>query len=146
MKLSKTALLDRHAPHAADRPLLGRLLDLSDLADRTGRAQSSHFLDPRQQALATALLLLLPALGAAALARFFRPASPRAPFLGLPLQWGLALLLSQPLGDLLGFRLGSFAWDLFDWIAYGIFIVGWSVGAALVQFVTLFLLERRARP
>lgn len=76
----------------------------------------------------------------------FRPASPRAPFLGLPLQWGLALLLSQPLGDLLGFRLGSFAWDLFDWIAYGIFIVGWSVGAALVQFVTLFLLERRARP
>ena len=56
MKLSKTALLDRHAPHAADRPLLGRLLDLSDLADRTGRAQSSHFLDPRQQALATALL------------------------------------------------------------------------------------------
>lgn len=92
------------------------------------------------------LMLLLPALGAAALARFFRPASPRAPFLGLPLQWGLALLLSQPLGDLLGFRLGSFAWDLFDWIAYGIFIVGWSVGAALVQFVTLFLLERRARP
>ena len=92
------------------------------------------------------LMILLPALGAAVLARFVRPASSKAPFLGLPIQWVLALLLSQPLGDLLGFRLGSFAWDLFDWIAYAIFILGWSVGAALVQFVTLFLLERRARP
>ena len=92
------------------------------------------------------LMILLPALGAAVLARFVRPASSKAPFLGLPIQWVLALLLSQPLGDLLGFRLGSLAWDLFDWIAYAIFILGWSVGAALVQFVTLFLLERRARP
>ena len=92
------------------------------------------------------LMILLPALGAAALSRFVRPASPKAPFLGLPLQWGLALLLSKPLGDLLGFRLGSFAWDLFDWIAYGIFILGWSVGAALVQSITLLLLERRSRP
>ena len=92
------------------------------------------------------LMLLLPALGAAVLARFFRPSSPRAPFLGLPLQWALALILSQPLGNLLGFRLGSFSQDLFDWIAYAIFILGWSAGAALVQFVTLFLLERRTRP
>ena len=88
------------------------------------------------------LMILLPALGAAVLARFVRPASSKAPFLGLPIQWGLALLLSQPLGDLLGFRLGSFAWDLFDWIAYGIFILGWSVGAAAAQFLVLRLLDR----
>ena len=88
------------------------------------------------------LMLLLPALGAAVLARFFRPSSPKAPFLGLPIQWGLALLLSQPLGGLLGFRLGSFAWDLFDWIAYAIFILGWSVGAAAAQFLVLRLLDR----
>ncbi len=56
MSQSKTALLDRFAARAEDRPLLGRLLDLSDAADRRGTAQASRFLDARQQGLASSLL------------------------------------------------------------------------------------------
>ena len=56
MGQSKTNLLERFAARAEDRPLLGRLLDLSDAADRRGRPQSSRFLDPRQQGLASAML------------------------------------------------------------------------------------------
>ena len=56
MGQSKTDLLERFAARAEDRPLLGRLLDLSEAADRRGRAQPSRFLDARQQGLAAALL------------------------------------------------------------------------------------------
>lgn len=56
MGQSKTNLLERFTARAEDRPLLGRLLDLSDAADRRGRPQSSRFLDPRQQGLASAML------------------------------------------------------------------------------------------
>lgn len=67
------------------------------------------------------------------------------------LRWSLlfeciiVLILSKPLGNMLGFHLESFSYDLFNYIAYWLFALGWTFGAAAAQWLVLFLMELEAK-
>lgn len=57
----------------------------------------------------------------------------------------IVLVLCQPIGRMLGFRLESFSLDFFDFIAYLMFGIGWSLGAAAAQWLVLIFIEKETK-
>lgn len=85
------------------------------------------------------LMLLLPAVVAVLLLRHY---SPKCVLWSLLAQIVLVIVFAQPIGGLLGYRLVDFNWDFFDFIAYGLYVFGWSLGVTAVQFIVLLLLKK----
>ena len=88
------------------------------------------------------LMLLLPAAAAMVLLHRVCPCPPRCVFYGLAAQWAILILFGRTIGAELGYRLGDLTWDLFDWIAYLMFVLSISAGGALAQFLVLHVLRR----
>ena len=88
------------------------------------------------------LMVLLPAAAAVVLLHIIGKCPPRAVFWSLLVEWGIAFVFHRPIGDFLGYRIRSIAWDLFDLIAYLMFAFGWAAAATLAQFVVLFVLTK----
>ncbi|MBQ2697980.1 MAG: hypothetical protein IJF59_04825 [Clostridia bacterium] len=89
-----------------------------------------------------ALMVILPAAAAVALFQAAGAVRPCALLWALLTEVAAALLFHRPLGGLLGYRLESFQWDLFDFVAYGFFTLGWAVAATVAQLVTLTGIRR----
>ena len=54
----------------------------------------------------------------------------------------VGLVFLEPISLFLGYRIQSLSQDLFAFVAYIMFAVGWSIAATFVQFITLFALEK----
>lgn len=90
-------------------------------------------------------MLVLPALVAVALLRGVGRCRPSIVFWGFLAECAVALVFCRPIGAFLGYRLESFAWDLFGFLAYGLFVLGWAAAATLAQLAALALVNRVGR-
>ena len=88
------------------------------------------------------LMLFFPIVIAIITMRLICKRPPKYVFWGLLPEFLTALLLYKPLGAFLGYQLNSFAWDMFDFIAYYIFVLGWALAATLTQFLFLALVSK----
>lgn len=88
------------------------------------------------------LMLLLPTLIAAVLYQTAK-LPPRSVLWSFLTEAVIAVVLHKPIGAFLGYRLESLSWDLFEFIAYLMFTLGFAVLASLAQFSVLYLLRKR---
>jgi len=88
------------------------------------------------------LMLLFPTIAAVVLLYKIKKCHPGTVLWSLMTECSIAVIFHRAIGGFLGFHLVSLEWDLFEFAAYFFFTFGWAIGAALVQFVVLFALDR----
>ena len=91
------------------------------------------------------LMLLLPAITAVILLHIVGKCPPKSVFLGLLVECIVAYGFSDIIGELLGYKLRTAAWDDFHFIPYIGFVLELAVAATITQFVVLLVIRKFKR-
>jgi len=92
-----------------------------------------------------ALMILLPVIPAVLLLHTVGGCSPKAVSWCFLTECLIALVFHREVGSFLGYRLLSWEWDLFDYIAYYMFTLGFSAAATLAQFTALYMIRKSGK-
>ena len=85
------------------------------------------------------LMVVLPVLPAVLLLRKYPP---KTVLWSALTQILLVMVFANPIGRILGYQLGDIANDLFDYIGYLLFCLGWIAAATAGQFVALLIYQK----
>lgn len=88
------------------------------------------------------LMLVLPLVLSILLLRVFSKCENKHILYSIAIECILAIVLYSLTGSILGFELGSFSKDLFDWIGYIVYVFGWIAASSALQYIVLKMIHK----